>query len=642
MTARPPLTPLLDPRFLRKNWAILATWPLVCLFFGAVIWHATHGRIEDEKAFLDKNAMAKSAMLASGYAIHVGQLVGQIDQTLLRLVYHWRHSNGSIRLEDIAATGAYPAEVFKTVAIIDTQGKVVTSTPSTYALGHHRVMATDASDLEYFITHRTNPAIGLRIGVVTFGKIFGKPVIQFTRRLSDRDGAFQGVVLLAVDPDFLTSFSRVADIGSQGLIALIGKDGALRASHIGDEPAPAGGSPFTRLPEFSTAERGSNLIDGAWFSDGSPRFVTAREVVGFPLTAVAGISRDESFADFTRNWSSYRQFTYASSLLLFFFAIAATLLVTRLALRQHTQQMETEAYRLATESSQECFYMLRSIYGKNGEIIDFQLADCNERGAALFGLTRDTFIGARVTGMYKDDYLNRMMSVYLHAMKQGLYEDEYRVPGNSPLIKSQWLQRKFVRSDNNLAMTVRDITESKAYQQSLLRMANEDALTSLPNRHWLADYLPQATERAGRHGLMLGLLFIDLDGFKAINDRYGHQTGDLVLCEVARRIQSILRQDDKAVRLGGDEFLVLVEQVLSRSLLEQVATRLCAALNQPLLLDAGTLTLGASIGISVFPEHGNTLDTLLNHADAAMYSAKRTGKGKFAFFSPEDGTLLDC
>lgn len=233
------------------------------------------------------------------------------------------------------------------------------------------------------------------------------------------------------------------------------------------------------------------------------------------------------------------------------------------------------------------------------------------------------------------------MNVYLHAMKQGVYEDEYRVPGNSPLVNAEWLQRKFVRSRNNLAMTVRNITESKAYQHSLLRMANEDALTMLPNRHWLAGYLPQAIERAGTFGTMLGLFFIDLDGFKDINDRYGHQTGDLVLREVARRIQSILRQDDKAVRLGGDEFLILVEQVLSRSLLEQVATRLCAALNEPLSLDGNTLALGASIGISVFPEHGKTPDTLLNHADAAMYDAKRTGKGKFAFYSSDDGTLFN-
>lgn len=248
MAARSSISPVFDRRFLRRNWGILATWPLVCLFLSAAVWHSTHGRIEDEESFLERNATAKSAMLASGYATHVGQLARQIDQTLLRLAYHWRHSQGSIRLEDIAATGAYPPEVFKTVAIIDTQGRVVTSTPSTHVLGHERVMATNASNLAYFIAHRTDPTIALRIGVLTHGKIFGKPVIQFTRRLSDHDGAFQGVVLLAVDPDFLTSFSKVADIGNHGLIALIGKDGALRASRIGNEPVPVTDSAFAKLP----------------------------------------------------------------------------------------------------------------------------------------------------------------------------------------------------------------------------------------------------------------------------------------------------------------------------------------------------------------------------------------------------------
>lgn len=160
----------------------------------------------------------------------------------------------------------------------------------------------------------------------------------------------------------------------------------------------------------------------------------------------------------------------------------------------------------------------------------------------------------------------------------------------------------------------------------MAHMAHHDALSGLPNRAMFEDRLFQAIARAERHGTEFALLFIDLDGFKPVNDCHGHRTGDAVLRQVAERLASVMRKADFVARIGGDEFAVLLEEEEAARGARTVALKLREALAQPILVDGLSLRIGLSIGIATYPRDGRTEEQLLAAADGAMYVAKRGGR----------------
>jgi diguanylate cyclase (GGDEF)-like protein len=173
----------------------------------------------------------------------------------------------------------------------------------------------------------------------------------------------------------------------------------------------------------------------------------------------------------------------------------------------------------------------------------------------------------------------------------------------------------------------------------LAKAAQTDAMTGLANRAGLEARAAQMLAESGLHSVML----LDLDGFKAVNDRHGHRAGDQVLIEVARRIKAALRGADTAARLGGDEFVVLVAgaaDAVDRPRLGELAMRLQTAIRAEVAIDGGAVQVGSSLGIALCPADGQTLPALLASADQAMYQAKEAGRGDSVFF--EDSRFLGC
>jgi diguanylate cyclase (GGDEF)-like protein len=170
----------------------------------------------------------------------------------------------------------------------------------------------------------------------------------------------------------------------------------------------------------------------------------------------------------------------------------------------------------------------------------------------------------------------------------------------------------------------------EANQENLAK-AHTDKLTGLANRRQLEVVMERALPRAEMGQRGCGLLFMDLDGFKAVNDSYGHQAGDSVLREIAGRLASTLRDTDLIARVGGDEFVIVVTQVESVAGLDLLAGRILSAVRMPIMIGDLPIVLGASIGISRYPKDGNTTDVLIRHADKAMYQAKRAGKNRWVF-----------
>lgn len=180
-----------------------------------------------------------------------------------------------------------------------------------------------------------------------------------------------------------------------------------------------------------------------------------------------------------------------------------------------------------------------------------------------------------------------------------------------------------------------DITQSKTQQDKLELMAHYDVLTHLPNRVLFADRFNQAMAHCQWLGTWLGVCFLDLDDFKPVNDTYGHNVGDLLLIEVAERLRSSVREEDTISRFGGDEFAILFRDINSYDQCEQLLTRLHQTLAEPYWINNQRIIISASSGIALYPMDNVDLDTLLRHADQAMYQAKMTGKNNFILFNPD-------
>ena len=182
---------------------------------------------------------------------------------------------------------------------------------------------------------------------------------------------------------------------------------------------------------------------------------------------------------------------------------------------------------------------------------------------------------------------------------------------------------------------VRDLTERRRYEESLRHQATHDELTGLPNRWLFMVQLNTALAHARRTGTRVAVMFLDLDYFKAVNDSFGHATGDELLAEVGSRIRGLLRDTDTVARMGGDEFAFLLTELESADGATAVADKLLHALEASYTIKGRELYSGGSLGIAIYPDDASDSDTLLRYADIAMYEAKEAGRGGYACYSKE-------
>jgi diguanylate cyclase (GGDEF)-like protein/PAS domain S-box-containing protein len=182
----------------------------------------------------------------------------------------------------------------------------------------------------------------------------------------------------------------------------------------------------------------------------------------------------------------------------------------------------------------------------------------------------------------------------------------------------------------------RDVGAALETSRQMAHLAQHDPLTGLPNRLLLSDRLTEAIALARRHGKPLGVLFVDVDGFKTLNDAHGHAMGDLLLRATADRLKGMLRQSDTVCRNGGDEFVAVLSELERAEDALLVARKLLRGAAEPNRLDSTEISLTVSIGISLYPRHGVTADALIANADAAMYMAKRAGPGGYRLFQHGD------
>lgn len=295
-----------------------------------------------------------------------------------------------------------------------------------------------------------------------------------------------------------------------------------------------------------------------------------------------------------------------------------------------------EKYRTILESIQEGYFEV----DLNGNF-----TFCNDSMSRLTGHSKEELLGMNHKQFTNEETAKEVF----HAFNE-VYETEepskgfdwqiIRKNGVEGYIEaSVTLQKDSSGKPTGFKGMVRDITERKRMEQQLNYMATHDTLTGLPNRLMFSQLLNQAIRSAQRHKRQLAVLFIDLDRFKTINDSLGHEAGDRMLKEMARRFKRSLRAVDVVGRLGGDEFVIFIEEVEEFRQVEIVAHKLLSSAIKPMVLTGEECRVTASIGISIYPRDGLDEQTLIKNADIAMYFAKEEGKNNYQFYSKDIQSL---
>jgi diguanylate cyclase (GGDEF)-like protein len=223
--------------------------------------------------------------------------------------------------------------------------------------------------------------------------------------------------------------------------------------------------------------------------------------------------------------------------------------------------------------------------------------------------------------------------MWLEVKKSGSWQGEVWKQRKDGTSKFCLVRMNAIRDDSglvsNYVVVYSDITERKQHEQWLAHIAFHDPLTRLPNRRLLEDRLEQNITQAQRNSTSLAVLYLDLDGFKPVNDSLGHDIGDKLLCEVAQRLRDCVRGSDTVSRVGGDEFIIVLPEFTTQALVHDVAQKAIDGLHLPFMLAGESVGISASIGIAIYPQDGDTAAELIKAADRAMYEVKHSGKNAY-------------
>lgn len=603
----------------------LCFWVLGLSLAVTFLWRATEVELEHKEIEARGMAMREAESLAASYAAQLEDVAGQMDRLTLALAYAWREAPDRVDLDRDRLRGLFPSRHHFYAGIVNERGEMVRASfqPKTRA---------NLSGLALMQMHSKNCCKGLLVTGPEYGPVLGRHLVRFSRRLEHADGSFAGAVVVAMDPDYLATFQDEALEGTRDFVTARLEDGTILATRLGGRNG--GKQVFHKSqPEFHSIQ-GVQLEAAERFHDGLARYVAWRKLDAYPMVAVAGLTEVNALAGFRETRQSYRRNASLATLCLGLLAAAGIVSSLRFALRRRAEEDVRRTYRMATDAANEGFYMLSPIFNAQGQLDDFRIEDCNERAAALLGLLRERLVGRHASETMPDQARMELVALCGKAIAGGICEDEQRVPAQG-WVRADWVYRRAVFSGTGIALTLRDISRLKTHEQALADLANHDPLTQLPNRRWLTSLLPAALARAERGRQVVALLFIDLDNFKEVNDTLGHETGDQLLLQAASRIRAAVRSSDHVVRLGGDEFTVVIERVESTESVAGIAGEVIASLSLPYDIDGlDAHPISGSVGISLWPTDGADAETLIKHADIAMYAAKSGGKGRHCFYAP--------
>jgi diguanylate cyclase (GGDEF)-like protein len=598
----------------RRGSVILGVVIIAMLWTGIALKY-----LEDADADM-RAAERANKNFAMVFEENVLRSLGEIDKALLYMRRSIENRKDSTDYATIVNTTDVLSEIIVQVAVIDSNGIARASN-----VGPQPMQPIDLGDRDHYQFHLKHPEDILYISKPVIGRASGKWSIQVTRRFQNSDGSFGGVVVASLNPEHFTKFYDRIDFGSSVSISLIGSDGFVRSSG-GSGDGFALGQDLGGTKLFSEMHKGTNTtFEYADPSDGVMRLVTLRKVADHPLWVSVSTDRNEIYRG---SWSTLQMNAVAGIIL----TLIVLMAMERVLQTEEGARLKSDQLRLTLENMSQGIMLVTK---------DLQIPIINGRCGELLDLPSE-FIKSPPRFDELVEYQTRNAKQRSAANSQGepparsapAEHEKFavceRTMPNGTVIE--------VRSghlpDGSFVQTFTDITKRAEAEAHVARLASQDPLTGLPNRRVFRTTLDQMSRLSSGLEMLHGfaVMFLDLDRFKVVNDTLGHRIGDMLLQEVAKRLEGLLRREDLLARLGGDEFAVVVRDVESRDELEALAERLVSSVLEPYDISGYRIRTSVSIGIAVGPEDGENADDLLMAADLALYAVKGTNRGTYQFY----------
>lgn len=576
----------------------------------ASLVHQRHGLFASER----ERTLQATRITTAAFAEETEQMFRQVDQALRGLRAFRRRS------QSLPATEAFIDELrlggarIENAYLVDKEGRlVITHDPAT--------VGRSVADRDYFRFHQATSEDLPFLAPVEFGRATQQHLFRVTRRIDDAQGRFAGVALVTVQPRAISSFYQRLMPEPGSVATLVGTRDQMVRARTPAPPADAWSRPLISpiWDKLREAPTGTYMSDSA--IDGVRRHYVYQSIPDWQVVLITGVDEAQIRA---RADERANQLTLSSGIfnaLLIGFAIVLT-------------YIDRQRKRLNHLSLQQAVMLDNDLVGivKIKDRIGVWENRALER---MFGYEPGELRDKPARLLYPDDESHRALgqAAYPVLVKGGTYRTQLvlRRKDGSPI----WVDMSgaMVSDESNESMWMMlDITEMKVRQHEVEALAFHDALTGLPNRSLLADRLRQAIPLAERLNTKLAICYIDLDGFKVVNDTFGHAAGDRLLQTIANRLQDCMRGNDTVARLGGDEFVLLLTHLKSEEECAQVLERVLDLIQMPVELGSGGIgQVSASIGVAFFPGHSQDADLLMKLADDAMYQAKRAGKNAIRY-----------
>jgi len=526
------------------------------------------------------------------------------------------------------------------LVLIDAHGKPVNSSRSWPPSA-----SADFSNRDYFWHFQLNVDPQTFFSAPVKNRITGTWTVYLARPVNTPAGTFIGVILAGVELRYLQGIFTAVDLPRHETFTLLRRDGTVLLRYP-DAVERAGTVIPADSPWYDTLAKGGGWFASPGMFEGKPRMITLHPLRDYPLVLDVGVTQQAAL----EAWRNQALFIVAVALLL----LAYAGILMRMVRRQLRRLRESEAsltqqnddlLRLSNElGSSEARLAEKSralettlatmdqglmILDRDGMVVL-----SNKRAVKLLELPEE-LLASRPTLQQILDYQWR---TNLCGREEGSFEEFARprmMFDKQNFQELRWPNGRVVeirsipRPGGGAVRTYTDITLRKHAEERTRYFAQHDDLTRLVNRSVFRRCLEEASANARRDKRGLAVFYLDLDFFKQVNDSRGHEVGDRVLVEAAKRMRGAVRSIDTVARIGGDEFAIIIPHLEEPEAAIVLAQRLIALMAAPFLIDVEASNIGVSIGIALFPQHGQSIDALLRHADRALYEAKNSGRNTF-------------
>jgi diguanylate cyclase (GGDEF)-like protein len=580
---------------------------IFCLL--VMIWTSMAVIMWREHAHELEEARGMTTALSKAFAETTARIVSEIDETLLNVRTAYAEEGDNFDIERWATKQIRDDQLRVQIAMMDKTGDVMKSTLARSNKG--RINIADRPHFKYQLdpTHDE-----LYISDPVVGRGSKERTIQFSRKLVDREGNFNGVVVLSLSWDELSHFYGTSGT-YEGSVTIINERGVVIASGAkpGEDTPPVIALPPATVPVVDESSAWS--IEATSWNSSTKGLISYRTLRRYPLSIMITKTDKQIYTGF---WHTVRSFVLVGSL--------ASVIVVLLGGFWISQR------RKAVETAHALSVTLAGV-AQGIVMIDFRgkLSVINQRARNLLRLTGSSPSAADVT--HAIARLREFSDDGLAVLAEGAQPGSHLVEAVRPdgeVIEIRTTQL----SDGGMVRTLTDITEQHASQSRIRFLAHHDILTGLPNRVLLAEKMTSALAHASSTGQSVMVMFIDLDGFKSVNDTLGHLLGDKLLMHVAEVISTTIGPHDFVARLGGDEFTVIRSEVHDAGAALQLAPLLIDRISIPAMIDGHEMRVSASIGVSVFPRDGVDYHVLFKNADIALYRAKNEGRATYRLYEP--------